>query len=136
MKYYLIAYLATGLVLFVLDAIWLVSMTRLLYRPLLGPILLDTAKLAPAALFYFIYVFGVVFFAVSPALASGRWTTALVHGALFGLIAYATYDLTNQATLKGWSGVVSLADMCWGAILTASAATLGFLLTRAIAKII
>ncbi len=136
MKTYFIGYLATGLVLFVLDAIWLVSMTKLLYRPLLGPILLDTAKLAPAALFYFIYVFGVVFFAVAPALASGRWTTALVHGALFGLVAYATYDLTNQATLKGWSGVVSLADMGWGAVLTGSAATLGFFLTRAIAKVI
>jgi uncharacterized membrane protein len=136
MKFYLIAYLATGLVFFVLDAIWLLSMNRLLYRPLLGPILLDTAKLAPAALFYFIYFFGVVFFAVAPALASGRWTTALVHGALFGLVAYATYDLTNQATLKGWSGVVSLADICWGVILSATSAALGFLVTRAIAKVI
>ena len=136
MKTYLIAYFATGLVLLVLDAVWLLSMNRLLYRALLGPILLDTAKLAPAALFYLLYVFGVVFFAVAPALSSGRWTTALVHGALLGLVAYATYDLTNQATLKGWSGVVSLADMCWGAILSATAAALGFVVTQAIAKVI
>jgi uncharacterized membrane protein len=136
MKTYLIGYVATGLVILLLDVIWLLSMTRLLYRPLLGPILLDTAKLAPAALFYFIYVFGVVFFAVAPALSTGRWTTALIHGALLGLVAYATYDLTNLATLKGWSGVVSLADICWGAILSATAAVLGFILTQAIVKVI
>jgi uncharacterized membrane protein len=127
MKSYVIAYLATGLVLLAADAVWLVTMNRLLYQPLLGPIVLGTPRLAPAALFYLIYVFGVVFFAVAPALSSGRWTTALIHGALFGFVAYATYDLTNQATLKVWPGIVSLVDMCWGTLLSATAAVLGFL---------
>jgi len=76
-------------------------------------------------------VAGAVVFAVMPALASGRWTTALGLGALLGLLAYATYDLTNQATLKDWSWTVTIADLCWGTFVTAVSAAAAARITMA-----
>ena len=100
-----------------------------LYRPALGRLMLDRFELAPAAVFYALYVIGIVVFAVAPGLASGRWTTSLGLGALLGLIAYATYDLTNQATLRDWPWRVTLADLCWGTLVTAVAAAGGCRIT-------
>jgi uncharacterized membrane protein len=97
----------------------------------MGDMLVDGFRLAPAALFYLIYIAGIVVFAIAPALASERWTTATSYGAFLGFFAYATYDLTNQATLKNWPLAVTIADLCWGTFLTAGAATAGFLITRA-----
>lgn len=134
MKAFFVSYLAAGLVFLGADAVWLSTMNRLLYQPHLGPLLLATFKLLPAAVFYLIYVFGIVFFAISPALESGQWSTALLRGAVLGLVAYATYDLSNQATLKGWSGVVTIVDVSWGMVATGMAALLGFLITQALTK--
>ncbi len=131
MKTYGIAYITTGLVFLAIDAIWLSVAAQRLYRPLMGDMLVDNFRLAPAALFYLIYIAGIVVFAIAPALASGRWTTATFYGAFLGLVAYATYDLTNQATLKNWPVAVTIVDLCWGTFLTAIAATAGFLITRA-----
>lgn len=131
MKTYGIAYVATGLVFLAIDAIWLTVAAQRLYRPLMGEMLVESFRLAPAMLFYFIYIAGIVVFAIVPALASDRWTTATSYGAFLGLFAYATYDLTNQATLKNWPVMVTIADLCWGTFLTAVAATAGFLITRA-----
>lgn len=131
MKTYGIAYIATGLVFLAIDAVWLTLAAQRLYRPLMGDMLVDSFRLAPAALFYLIYIAGIVVFAIAPALASERWTTAMSYGAFLGLFAYATYDLTNQATLKNWPLAVTVADLCWGTFLTAVAATGGFLITRA-----
>jgi uncharacterized membrane protein len=124
-----IAYLASAIVFLVLDAAWLTTMADRLYRPALGRLLLDRFELAPAALFYALYVIGIVVFAVAPGLASGRWTTSLGLGALLGLIAYATYDLTNQATLRDWPWRVPLADLGWGTLVTAVAAAAGCRIT-------
>jgi uncharacterized membrane protein len=132
LKTYGIAYIATGLVFLAIDAIWLTVAAQRLYRPLMGDMLVDGFRLAPAALFYLIYIAGIVVFAIAPALASDRWMTASLYGAFLGLFAYATYDLTNQATLKNWPVFVTIADLCWGTFLTAVAATAGFLITRAI----
>ena len=99
---YLVAYLAAGIAFLAIDSIWLMTMADLLYRPLLGDLLTESFNLVPAVLFYLIYIAGIVIFAVRPALASGRWTTAALFGALFGFCAYATYDLTNQATIRDW----------------------------------
>ncbi|HEV2503659.1 MAG TPA: DUF2177 family protein [Mesorhizobium sp.] len=131
MKIYVIAYIATGLVFLPIDAVWLAVSAERLYRPRIGEMLLDDFRLAPAALFYLIYIAGIVTFAIAPSFASDRWTTAASYGALLGLFAYATYDLTNQATLKNWPVIVTLADLCWGTVLTAFAATAGFLIARA-----
>lgn len=132
MKIYVLSYIATALVFLSIDAIWLSTTGNALYRPLLGDILLEKFALAPAALFYVLYIAGVVYFATSPAIASGRWTTALLNGALFGFFAYATYDLTNQATLKTWSTLITIADLCWGTFLTGTAAAIGYLIAKAI----
>lgn len=127
MKIYLVAYFATGLAFLVLDGLWLSQMGPTLYRPIMGDAALDGFRIVPAAIFYVLFLMGIVIFAVSPALANGNWTTALMYGALFGFFAYATYDLTNQATLKNWSTTLSLIDMSWGTFLTAVSATAGYL---------
>jgi len=127
MPIYLTAYGATALVFLVLDAIWLTIMVDRLYRPGIGHLMLERPNLAAAVPFYFLYVIGVVVFAVLPGLRAQDWTTSLWMGALLGLVAYGTYDLTNLATLRGWSVSVSLADMAWGSVLTAAAATGGML---------
>lgn len=126
MKLYLTAYFATGIAFLILDAIWLTQTANTLYRPLIGDMLAEKFRLAPAIAFYLIYLLGILIFAVHPALQSGRWTQALIYGALFGFFAYATYDLTNQATLKTWSTLVTLADLAWGTTVTASSAVAGY----------
>ena len=133
LKAHVVAYISTGLVFLAVDAIWLTFAAQRLYRPLMGEMLLESFRLVPAMLFYLIYIAGIVVFAIVPALASERWTTALFHGAFLGFFAYATYDLTNLATLRNWPMAVTIADLCWGTFLTASAATAGFLVTRALA---
>lgn len=130
MKTYLIAYGATAVIFLILDALWLTTMASLLYRPILGDMMLASPRLAAAAAFYIIYMFGICYFAVAPALQNGQWTSALVNGAILGLVAYATYDLTNEATLRVWSTTITLADIAWGTLVTAAAATLAFFVTR------
>ena len=125
LKQILIAYAATAVVFLALDAVWLTTMADRLYRPALGNLMLKRFDLLPAAAFYFVYVAGVLVFAVMPGLETGRWTTSLGLGALLGLVAYATYDLTNQATLRGWPWHVTIADLCWGTFVTAAAAAAG-----------
>ena len=131
MKFWAVSYLAAGLAMLIVDAIWLTVMGKALYRPILGDILLDQFRLAPAAVFYFLYVLAIVVFAISPAAATGKWTTALFYGAFLGLVCYGTYDLTNHATLKAWTSTLTMVDMVWGATLTAFSAAMGFLAARA-----
>ena len=108
----------------VIDTLWLGFMGDRVYRPLIGDVLADKFRLAPAIAFYALYAVGLTLFAVLPALKSGDWKTALLWGALFGLFAYGTYDLTNYATLKTWGLKITLLDMTWGVVVsgTASAA--------------
>lgn len=132
----LIAWLATGFVFLAIDSVWLTVMSRLLYRPLLGDLLMEGFRPGPALAFYAIYVAGMVFFAVLPALAENRWQNALLNGAVLGLVAYATYDLTNQATLRSWPLAITLADLAWGTFLTGIASTAGFFLTRTLLRVL
>jgi len=134
MKFWTVGYLATGVVMLILDAIWLTVMGKALYRPALGDLLLDQFRLAPAAIFYFMYVLAIVVFAISPAASTGKWTAALVYGAFLGLVCYGTYDLTNHATLKVWTTTLTVVDMAWGVTLTAFSATMGFIIARAVAS--
>ena len=124
----LVAFIATAVAFFSLDFLWLSVATPRLYRPMLGDLLATEPKLLVAALFYLVYVAGVVVFAVAPALAGGSWATALQLGALLVLIAYGTYDFTNLATLNQWPVLVSVIDLAWGVSATAIAATIGFLI--------
>lgn len=124
---YLIAYVSTAVVFFALDYVWLTRVAIGFYRQNIGELLLATPNFAPAGIFYLFYVIGLVYFAVMPALTASSVVTALLNGALLGLLAYGTYDMTNLATLKGWSLSVSLVDMAWGAVLSATAAAAGYL---------
>jgi uncharacterized membrane protein len=119
------AYGATAVVFLALDFIWLSSVALGMYRRELGGLLLDKPSLGIASAFYLIYVAGVVFFCVNPALHGGSWLTALGAGAVLGLVAYGTYDITNLSTLKGWSVQLSLIDLAWGTTLTAVSAAAG-----------
>ncbi len=128
---YAVGYLATGIAFALIDSIWLRTMYTRLYQPELG-LLLGPLKLGPAVVFYLLYIAGMMWFAVAPALANGRWQTALIQGAVLGCLCYATYDLTNQATLKMWSTKVTVLDIMWGTFLTGSASLTGWWVTTAI----
>ena len=124
---YLAAYAGAAAAFIFLDAIWLSQTNERFYRPLLGQILIEGVRWAPAICFYIIYLSGVTLFAIHPALRVRRWIIATRLGAAFGFVAYATYDLTNQATLITWPIQITLMDLAWGTFVTAAGATAGFL---------
>lgn len=126
MTRYLIAYAAGAVTLFVVDMIWLGYLARDFYQRQLGDLLLERPLYGPAAAFYLVYVVGVVWFAVVPALAGGGWTTALLNGAILGLMCYGTYDMSNLATLKNWPLALTPVDIAWGTFLTALTAVAGY----------
>lgn len=130
----IIAYISTLLVFSAVDAVWLTNSADLLYRPILGPILAPEFRLAPAITFYLLYIAGLLYFAVLPGLRDGLWRTALIKGGLFGFFAYATYDLTNQATLIIWSTKITIADMIWGSFVSGVSAAGGCLITGKLRK--
>ena len=119
---WIVAFIAAALAFGALDAMWLGWAGPNFYRPRLGDLLADSFHMGPALVFYTAYIAAIVWFAVRPGLAGGLGAAAL-NGALLGAICYATYDLTNQATLRQWSTTVTIADICWGAFATAVAAT-------------
>jgi uncharacterized membrane protein len=120
-KQFFAAYGLAAVVFLVLDGIWLTIMASRIYRPAIGDIMADSFNLAPAVAFYVIYLVGVVVFAVMPGLERQSAMVSLGYGALLGLVAYATYDLTNQAVLKSWPVGLTLADLTWGTFVTAVA---------------
>lgn len=122
----LIKLLVAGGVMGLLDFVWLGYIAKKLYYGEMGNILLQKFNMVPALLFYIVYVVGVVVFVVNPALAKGSLAHAIGYGAAFGFVAYATYDLTNLAVLKGFSTKVAVIDMLWGAFLTAVVAGVAY----------
>ena len=123
---YGVTYLATALALLALDVVWLSIAGGLLYRPLLGPILRDDFDPVAAVLFYLLYVAGIVVFVIAPSLPDARPRSVALRGGFFGLVAYATYDLTNQATLRQWPVTITVVDLIWGTVLTAIASSAGY----------
>jgi uncharacterized membrane protein len=124
---YLIAYAASAVVFLGLDSLWLGLVAKTWYRGWMGPLMRAHPNFAAAGLFYLLYLVGIVYFAVAPAVASGGgWPVAAFSGALFGLIAYGTYDMTNLATVKGWSTTMCAVDMAWGAVLSSLSAICGY----------
>lgn len=115
----LAAFALTAVAFLALDAIWLTAMASRLYRPAIGHLMRADFDVVAASAFYVVYLSAVVGFVVRQA---GSPRGAAVRGALFGFAAYATYDLTNQATLRDWPWLVTAADLAWGAFATASAA--------------
>ena len=127
---YIAAYLSAGVAMAAIDAVWLTTMADRLYRPVIGSIMAAKPDMTAAVAFYLIYLAGVVFFAISPALKEASVMRALINGAALGFVAYATYDLTNQATLSVWSTRLTLIDLAWGTALTASISVIGYLGAR------
>ena len=121
-------YLASGLVMLVMDSVWLTLTAEPLYRARIGHLMReDGFLLAPAVAFYLLYLLGILLLAQRPA---ERWQGAVWRGAVFGLCAYGTYDLTNQATLRDWPTIVTVIDLVWGTVLTATVAAVGLVLGR------
>jgi uncharacterized membrane protein len=122
---YATGYLAALVTFVAADMVWLATMAPRFYRPTLGDIAISGVNLPPAILFYAIYPVGVLIFAISPALKNDSLITAAVYGALFGFFTYATYDLTNHATLRNWTLPLTLVDVAWGTILAAFTSIVG-----------
>lgn len=133
---YAIAYSLCLLLFSAVDVTWLMTMGGRLYKETLGDILLPQIYLPAAAAFYLLYPAGVVIFAIAPALKIGSMTTALVFGTLFGLFAYATYELTNFATLRNWTLQITLIDIAYGAVASGIVATAVTLLTPRVASLL
>lgn len=123
---YIFAWVSTGLVFLALDAVWLSQMTPRIYKPVMGEMMRASPDFVAAGIFYVIYVSAIVFFAVAPALEQHSLSKAITTGGVLGFVAYATYDLSNQATLKMWDWKLTVADMAWGTIATAAAAGIAY----------
>ena len=126
MPSFVIAYVAAAVTMLALDAVWLTQAVPRIYQPQLGELLAERPNFAVAGIFYLVYLVGVVAFAVLPALDRGSWLQAFAMGALLGLVAYGTYDFTNLATLRNWPVGLSLLDVAWGVVLTATVSLAGY----------
>ena len=128
MTKYLILYIASAVIFFPLDFLWLSTMGKNFYKPELGSLMLDSPNLVVAGLFYLAYLVGVVILVSAPA--EGDILKALLMGAVLGFVAYGTYDLTNLSTMAGFSPKVAVVDMAWGTVLTAVSAAGGVWISR------
>lgn len=127
MKRASIAFFASLLTFMLGDALWLAIIAGNHYQSALGPLLRSEPMLLPALLFYPIYVFGLMVFAIAPGLARQRVQYTALHAALLGLVAYCTYDLSNLSTLNGWPVGITLLDITWGCLISTASAMAGFL---------
>jgi len=127
MAYYLKLYLVTFIAFLAVDAVWLALVARTFYRKYLGFLMAPNPNWLAAILFYLLFVVGALVLAVLPGLETGSLKTTLLRGALFGLVAYATYDLTNLATVKDWPLIVTVVDMIWGTVLSTAVSYAGYL---------
>lgn len=119
-------YLLTVPVFFVIDMLWLGFFAKDFYRAQIGFLLRTEFNWVAALLFYLLFIGGILFFAVAPAFEAGGWQRALLYGALFGFLSYATYDLTNLATVRDWPLTVTLVDLAWGTILSGAVASVAY----------
>ncbi len=123
MKRFLIAYAASGVLFVAIDLLWLSLVMSKLFKAEMPQLILDEPRLVPAVIFYALYPIGIAAFGVLPA---QDWVRAAAMSALFGFLAYVTYELTNLATLRGWSTQIALMDIAWGAALSAVAGVAGY----------
>jgi uncharacterized membrane protein len=119
-------------VFFAIDMVWLGLVAKNFYRDQIGFLMTPNINWVAAIIFYLIFIAGLVVFVISPAMEKGSWMYAILFGALFGFITYATYDLTNLATLKDWPLMVTIVDLIWGAVLAASVSTITYFIASKI----
>jgi uncharacterized membrane protein len=131
MKPFLISVAATIVSMLAIDSVWLRTMYSRFYQPKIGHLLGDTVNYGPAAVFYLIYGVGLTLLVIQPALASASgFGRIFLMGAVYGIVAYGTYDLTNQATLRDWPVMVTIIDIIWGALLTGTVAVIASWVTQ------
>jgi uncharacterized membrane protein len=128
--YYLKLYLVTLISFFAIDMVWLGLIARTFYRKYLGFLMSPKVNWPAALIFYLLYIVGILVFVILPGLKTGSLITTLAHAALFGLIAYATYDLSNLATVKGWPVLVTVVDLVWGTFVSVAISAVGFLVGK------
>ena len=126
----IIAYLLTTIVFFAIDMFWLGFLAKNIYRKYLGGFLSDEVNWTAAIVFYLLFIVGIFYFCILPANEKQSLSKVIISGAFFGFITYATYDLTNMATLKNWPLQIVFIDMAWGAVLTAIVSTAGFYIVK------
>jgi len=127
MAYYLKLYLATFVAFLAIDMVWLGLVARTFYRKYIGFIMAPSPNWLAAIIFYLLFIVGILVLVVLPGLELGSLKTTLLRGAIFGLVAYATYDLTNLATLKDWPLIVTVVDLIWGTTLSVAVSYVGYL---------
>jgi uncharacterized membrane protein len=133
LMFFLKLYALTVPIFFAIDLLWLGVVAKKFYRNNLNHVLSDQVNWKAAILFYLMYICGILFFAVRPAIASGSWQQAAVLGGLYGFFTYATYDLTNMALIKNWPLAVVVVDIIWGILLCSAVAYLSFMASRLLA---
>jgi len=121
-------------VFFVIDMVWLGLIAKSFYAKQIGYLMKTDINWTAAILFYLLFIVGLVLFVIMPAVEKGSWVHSLLFGALFGLITYATYDLTNLATLKDWPLLVTVVDLAWGAVLAAAVSIVTYFIANTIGK--
>jgi uncharacterized membrane protein len=119
-------------IFFVIDMVWLGLIAKNFYKQQIGHLLKSDVQWIPAILFYLLFVAGLVVFVIAPAVEKKSWSEALLRGAFFGLVTYATYDLTNLALAKDWPLLVTVVDLLWGTALGATVATLTYFIAQKI----
>lgn len=129
----IICYLLTTIVFFILDMLWLGLIAKDLYNKYLINFLNDKVNWTAAILFYLLFIIGIFYFCILPAIEKDSISKAIIGGAFFGIITYATYDLTNLATLKNWPLPIVFIDIIWGMVLTMIISVSGFFITKWIA---
>ena len=127
MVYFIKLYVATLIAFFAIDMVWLGLVAKAFYKKHLGFLMAPHPNWTAAVVFYLLFIVGIVVFAVLPGLKTDSLKTTLLHAALFGLITYATYDLTNLATVKDWPVIVTVVDMVWGTVLSAAVSLVSFM---------
>lgn len=124
---YVFTYVVTLVATLAMDAIWLTLANKPVYRSAIGDLMLPQFNTAAAVVFYLLFPIGLMIFAIVPAMKGGSLGSALLYGALLGAFAYMTYDLTNYATLRGWTLQLTLIDIAWGTFLCAAASAVAYL---------
>ena len=130
MTYYLKLYIATLAAFFAIDMAWLGLMARTFYHQYLGYLMASNTNWLAALIFYLLFIVGLLVFVIVPGLEANSLKTTLVRAALFGLITYATYDLTNLATVKDWPLVITVVDMTWGTVLSVAVSYFSFMVGK------
>lgn len=127
-------YIVALVIFLVIDMVWLLFIAKSLYSKYLGYLMAEKVNFGAAFLFYMIFIVGLLFFVINPALAKESLGFAIMAGALFGLVTYSTYDLTNMATIKNWPTLITVLDLIWGSFVSSATAGVSYLVLKMLIK--